>query len=99
MTPGRSIITSITPYIRVQCVASCLHIWEVPDSNFGLETRYPEWGFLYFCWFHSCNCQLVPEIRPWPLHSTTFQINYLWTMLPIDHIVSVAECNIIERVE
>jgi len=86
MTPGRSIITSITPDVTVECVAACLHIWEVPGSNFGLEAGYPEWGFLHFCWFHSCDCQLVPEIWAWPLHSTTFQINYLWTTLSFDYI-------------
>jgi hypothetical protein len=42
MTPGRSIITSITPDITVECVVFCLHIWEVPGSNFGLEAGYPE---------------------------------------------------------
>jgi len=42
MTAGRSIITNITPDIAVECVASCLHIWEDPGSNFGLEAGYPE---------------------------------------------------------
>jgi hypothetical protein len=42
MTSGRSVITSITPDITVERVASCLHIWEVLGSNFGLEAGYPE---------------------------------------------------------
>jgi hypothetical protein len=42
MNPGRNIITSITPDITVKCVASSLHIWEVPVSNFSLQAEYPE---------------------------------------------------------
>jgi hypothetical protein len=57
----------------VEWLALLLCIREVPGSNLGPETGYPDWGFPQS---FQANTEIVPFIRPRPLSSTSFSIHY-----------------------
>jgi hypothetical protein len=77
--------------VHVEWVAFLLPIWEIPDSNLGLETDYHDWIFQHVPQNAHANAGrvLVSQIRPRLLPSTFLPVHYSLIILsPIQYKLS-----------
>jgi hypothetical protein len=84
------IFVSTSPTIAVEDAALFLRIREIPDSDLGLETGYPDWGFTWFSsvpprksWVITSNYGMVSSFHMISSHYslTTYPPPWSWALL------------------
>jgi hypothetical protein len=65
-------------------VTLCSCVREVPGSNLGLDTRYPDWRVSWFFPLLPGKCQYSTSIGSQPLPFKSFRVYYSSVILPVD---------------
>jgi hypothetical protein len=87
---------------RLHCVVLewwtvLLRIREVPGSNFGLDTGFPDWDFCSNPQTHYVNAWIEPWIKPRPLPSISLPVHHSLITLSFHALFSELLTNIVKQ--